>query len=149
MEKLPEGWIRRPKIDIDHQHILRVNNRVIDILDTIPETFSAYIEFARPKIEQQLAIMRKMRRYSDDNDEQPSIFMGRLAIIGSEDRLFNDVDMALLKANAVGREDLKREYHPYWNCIERAKYQPVVYPQVFSSEFDYGGTWLGLQRPET
>jgi hypothetical protein len=147
MEHLPKDWIKRPKISIEHHHILTINKHILELPDITPATLFDYIKMGRPVIDGQLAILHELRRNSEHANITPSILVGRLALIGSEDRVLTRGGLSLMNADDICKDDLVKGYDNFWSKIEDARYQPRVYRQILANSPEYGGTWLGLRRP--
>lgn len=147
MDDLQNRWITLPKVDVEYQHLLTVNNKMIDISDTSVDMLSDYLEIGRPTIDQQLDLLQAVRLNSGDLTIRPFILVGKLAVAASEEFVFTKSGLDSLDLGQVNATDLQRPYQPYWFTIEKASYRPEVYPRIISSFASMSGTWLGLRRP--
>ena len=146
MDKIESRWIKLPEVKIE-QRIMTVNGRIVNLADVSTEMFSDYIEIAKPLLDKELQIARNMRRHQPSLSVQPSILVGRLALIKDESEIFVENAKGIMNTEELEKESLEKPYQSYWSVIDRAFYTPEIHRRILSGNVGVAGTWLGLTRP--
>ncbi len=147
MNEVGEYWYRNPEIGFEYHRILTINRGIIELADLTGEMFEDILHITQPRIDEQIEILNKMRRYRGGSERNPHILIGRLAVSESEDDALRP--QAIAKEDIdITREDLLKRYQVFWDAINRLDntYFPAVHRNMLLDYPSLNGTWLGLSH---
>jgi hypothetical protein len=134
------------EIAIEHQGVLTVNRKIVNLPDITPQILHDYIETGHEIIDAQLDEIEQVRRHLyRRNNVAPSILLGRLAIAGKESDVFTEKGLRK-RSEELNILDLERPFRGFWVTIESADYIPEVHKNIGLYNSKFGGTWLGLRK---
>ena len=148
-KELEKRWLKLPKVDVDRgEGVLTVDGEYIHLPDTTPEMVSDYIEIGHETIKDNLTEMKKMSRFWAPERSRPLILLGRLALSGEEDEVFDSEGLISVRnTEDVAIEHVLPNYRDYWETVTESLYVPVVRYNVTLNYPRFNGTWLGMRRP--
>ena len=146
MDDLNQQLNPHPKVTIEHENILMVQKKPIELPDITAQMLADFIKWGKPEIETQLAFSENMTRVGERRSAESVILVGRLALIGSEAFTFQARRLAYLEYNPTlgGIDDLRNEYQDFWKVIQESNYVPRIFYKRESEDPNFRGSWLGL-----
>ena len=144
--ELQSRWIHLPKVEIEDRWLMTVNGKILELPDVTPAMLTDYIEIAQYDIDESLRLQRTERRFQQNPVFQPSILLGRLALVGRQETVLNKEGLDISNERDLDGLHLQKMYRGLWLAVENKLYVPEMHVNLAPGQAAMGGTWLGLSK---